>query len=53
MRATLAYDKSLRSIDADGHMRVEESRISKATVNPYRGSEIPNWEALGLTADRI
>lgn len=34
-------------------MRVEESRISKATVNPYRGSEIPNWEALGLEANRI
>jgi hypothetical protein len=50
---SLAFDKSLRSIDADGHMRVEESRISKANVCPYRGSEIPGWERLGLSADRI
>jgi hypothetical protein len=34
-------------------MRVEESRISKANVCPYRGSEIPNWEALRLDPNRI
>ena len=38
----------MRSIDGDGHMRVEESRISKANVCPYLGREIPGWEALGL-----
>lgn len=43
-----AMDKSLRSVDADGHMRVEMSRISKANVCPYRGSEIPKSEELGL-----
>jgi hypothetical protein len=47
-----ALDRSLRSIDADGHMRVEESRISKANICPYKGREIPNWQALGLDPDR-
>src|SRR5579875_1259378 len=45
-------DRSLRSIDADGHMRVEESRISKANICPYLGREIPNWQALGLDPER-
>lgn len=50
---TLAMDRSLRSIDADGHMVVEMSRISKANICPYRGEEIPNWQALGLDPNRI
>ncbi|MDA8120770.1 MAG: DUF2213 domain-containing protein, partial [Gammaproteobacteria bacterium] len=39
-------------MDADGHMRVEMSRISKANVCPYRGSEIPNSEKLGLDPNK-
>lgn len=34
-------------------MRVEESRISKANVCPYKGSEIPNSAALGLDPNKI
>ena len=50
----LAFDRAtVRSIDVDGRMHVEISNISKATVNPYRGSEIPDWETLGLDANRI
>lgn len=50
----LAFDRAtVRTIDADGRMHVEISNISKATVNPYRGNEIPDWEALGLDANRI
>lgn len=50
----LAFDRAtVRTIDVDGRMHVEISNISKATVNPYRGSEIPDWEALGLDANRI
>ena len=51
-RKPLALDRSLRSVDADGHMRVDESRISKANVCPYLGREIPDWERLGLQPDR-
>lgn len=43
----------MRSIDADGIMTVEMSRISKANICPYRGSEIPGWQALGLDPNRI
>lgn len=50
----LAFDRAtVRKIDADGRMHVEVSNISKATVNPYRGSEIPDCETLGLDSNRI
>jgi hypothetical protein len=50
----MAMDRaSVRSVDAYGRMYVEISNISKATVNPYRGSEIPDWDKLSLDPDRI
>lgn len=50
----LALDRAtVRTIDVDGRMHVEISNISKATVNPYRGKEIPDWEALGLDPNRV
>lgn len=51
--ANHALDKSLRRFDADGHMIVEMSHISKANICPYRGNEIPNHEALGLDPEKI
>src|SRR5689334_10910589 len=43
-----AFDAaSVRSYDEDGHLHVKDARISKATVNPYWGSEIPDAEQLG------
>jgi hypothetical protein len=41
-----------RSVSEDGHMHVALSNISKATVNPYWGEEIPNYEELGLEPDK-
>jgi hypothetical protein len=53
-RDALAFDRaSVRRIDQDGRMHVEVANISKANVCPYRGSEIPGYEALGLDANRI
>lgn len=50
----LAFDKaSVRSFDVDGRLRVELTNISKATVNPYLGSEIPGGEELGLDPRKI
>ena len=49
----LAFDRSARRIDADGRLHVERSHISKATVNPYYGREIPGFEALGLVPDKV
>jgi hypothetical protein len=48
-----AFDRSVRTVDADGRLHVRISNISKATVNPYLGREIPGAEALGLDPDRV
>lgn len=50
---TIAFDKSMRSTDADGRLHIAKSHISKACVNPYMGKEIPGWESLGLVPDKI
>ena len=44
---TIALDASVRTIDANGHLRVEKTVISKAAVNPYYGREIPGCDELG------
>lgn len=49
----IAFDATARSYDADGHLRIAKSHISKATVNPYFGSEIPGWEKLGLIPSKV
>lgn len=49
----LAMDKSNRYIDADGRLHVRVSHLTKATVSPYRGAEIPGYEELGLDADKV
>jgi 8-oxo-dGTP pyrophosphatase MutT (NUDIX family) len=50
----VAFDRaSVRRDDADGRLHVDMTNISKANVCPYLGKEIPNWQALGLDADKI
>lgn len=50
----IAMDKSsVRQYDADGHLHVERTPISKAVINPYYGREIPNYRELHLEPDRI
>ena len=50
----LAFDKgSVRHVDENGILHVEKTNISKATVNPYYGREIPNHSALGLNPDEV
>src|ERR1019366_8650957 len=53
MTITLAFDRSERFKDGDGNLHVATTNISKATVNGYRGSEIPDYEMLGLEPDRV
>lgn len=49
----LALDRdTVRRFDEDGHMHVSRTPISKATVNGYFGREIPDYERLGLDAER-
>lgn len=51
----LAMDRSFsaRRTDEQGFLHVDASNISKATVNPYRGNEIPGWQQLGLDAHKV
>ncbi|MFJ7315263.1 DUF2213 domain-containing protein [Pseudomonas sp. NPDC098747] len=51
-KAILAND-SARRTDENGFLHVEVSALTKATVNPYYGREIPEWESLDLEPDRI
>lgn len=48
-----AFDRSARSYDRDGRLRVKVSNISKAAVNGYAGSEIPGWRELALDPQRV
>jgi hypothetical protein len=52
---TFAFDKKPenRTKDVDGRLHIASSNISKATVNPYKGEEIPDWEKLGLDPQKI
>lgn len=47
-----AMDRSARSYDKNGHLRVDKTIITKAAVNPYSGSSIPNWKELGLDPNK-
>ena len=43
---------SARSYDANGHLRVARTIITKADVNPYLGASIPRWQELGLDPNK-
>lgn len=50
----MAFDRaSVRTFDEDGRLHIKLTHISKATVNPYKGSEIPGWQELGLDPDKV
>ncbi len=50
----IAFDKqSVRSVDANGFLRVGVSNISRECVNPYYGREIPSHVELGLDPEKI
>ena len=44
----LANDRSVRSYDQDGRLRVSSAVLTKACVSDYLGNELPNFESLGL-----
>jgi hypothetical protein len=51
----IACDSKLlnRRYDADGRLHILRTPISKATVNPYYGREIPDADKLGLEPERV
>lgn len=52
---TIVFDNapSMRTFDVNGFMHVKLTPISKATVNPYLGREIPGWDEMDLRPDAI
>lgn len=44
---------SARTYDSFGRMHISKTNISKATVNPYYGREVPGAAALGLEPDKL
>lgn len=45
-------EASARNYDADGRLHLSSSNISKGNVCPYYGREIPDFDKLGLEADK-
>ena len=51
---SIAFDRAtVRSYDVDNRLHVSITPISKSNVCPYVGREIPDWEKLGLQADKV
>lgn len=51
----LALDRAMpgRTFDVDGRLHVDGAVISRATVDPYLGAEIPDFESLRLDPRRV
>jgi len=53
-RSRIAFDRSPGwTFDRDGRLHVAESTISKAAVNGYVGSEVPDHDRLGLDPRKL
>lgn len=52
MSEVLAFDTK-RHKDINGYLHVEISPLTKETVNPYYGREIPGWEDKELDPEKI
>lgn len=49
----IALDESMRHKDRNGHLIIKETVITKESVDPYYGRDIPNYESLGLDPDKV
>lgn len=49
----IAFDESQRFKDKNGHLIVKESVITKESVDPYYGRDIPDYEKHGLEPDKV
>lgn len=55
LQSSIIFDAAMsaRSIDENGFLHVAASHITKTTVNPYYGREIPGWREAGLEPDKV
>lgn len=49
----LAQDRSVRTYDGDGRLKVATALLTSSCVSDYYGSEIPNADALGLDPNQL
>lgn len=51
---TLALDRAIsqREYTPDGHLRIASTVLTRAEPSPYRGSDIPDYQSLGLDPER-
>jgi hypothetical protein len=52
-RLAFDYAPTRRAFDENGFLRVSGNHITKETVNPYYGREVPGWQELGLDPERV
>lgn len=55
-RNNIAFDRKPSNRvydDKNGYLKVKNCILSRESVDPYYGREIPGWEALGLDADEV
>lgn len=45
--------QSVRTIDVDGRMHISQANITREQVAPYYGSEIPDYQELGLDPQKV
>jgi uncharacterized protein len=50
-KAAVAQDEA-HETDSVGRVHLQRVPLTKACISVYKGSEIPNWESLGLEKDR-
>ena len=53
MPPRLALDRSARTVDVDGRMHISDCVLSAATVDPYLGKEIVDFQKFNLDPERI
>lgn len=49
----MAQDRSVRTYDGDGRLKVATALLTSACVSEYAGWEVPNYDALGLDPDQL
>lgn len=53
MKVYISDEKSHREVDENGRLIVRDTLITRESVDPYYGSEIPGYEEFGLEPDKV
>lgn len=53
MKVCISDEKSHREVDENGRLIIHDTLITKESVDPYYGSEIPGYEEFGLEPNKV